>query len=875
LITRQFILFLLLLFAFRLDATHIVGGEMYYECLGNNQYRITLKVYRDCYLGQAAFDNPAYITVFNSNGSVYTNISLYDPQIKVLPGTINNPCVTPPNNVCVEEGVYSTVITLPASTGGYTIAYQRCCRNNSIINLNQPGDIGATYSAYVPGNNVSCNSNPQFKNFPPIYVCVGFPLSFDHSATDFEGDSIVYSFCNPFAGASPTDPAPFTASAPPFPNVNWVNPYNSAFQMNSSPILSIDPSTGIITGTPNQLGQWVIGICASEYRNGILISETKRDFQFNVVSCPGLVVASVPGQTVFCTGFNVNFTNNSINATTYFWDFGVPGIGSDTSSLATPSYTYPDTGKYVVTLIANPGSPCADTATTEFIIYPLLEALFSPPDPQCLNGNNFNFAAGGVFGNTATFNWDFGNAAPAFSAVQNPSNVSFLNFGTFPVTLTIYENACTRTHTANITVLANPTAVISDSAMDCRGISLELSHNNINSISCFWDFGVPGISTDTSTLPNPSYTYPDTGFYTITLIADPGSLCPDTAYKIVQVQPLLEAIFSAPNTKCLTDNIYNFSAGGNFSSNAVFNWDFQNANIASSSDKNPVNISFTQIGDHEITLTISDFGCVKSHTEYVQIVSDAIASFVAVDSVCFKDPVYFFNNSENSSSYIWNFNDPANPFDKSSAFSPYFIYSGSGNYEVMLTASNPYCSDTSSKTIYLYPYPQADFIADPPEASIFNPFVSFTDQSVDHIECKYILHDQTVINTCDFSYTFSDTGSYNITLIVTNVYGCTDTISGVVKIYPEYRFYIPNSFTPNGDGMNDTFGPVAMGIKEFKMDIYNRWGERIFESTSPEYEWDGKMNGNMAQQGVYVYVIQLVNVFNKTHVFEGHVSLIR
>ena len=190
------------------------------------------------------------------------------------------------------------------------------------------------------------------------------PLNFDHSATDPDGDSLYYELCDPFTGLDPSCPilgaaavgagCAAIASPPPYTFVPWLPPYNGTNPMSALPALAINSATGLMTGTPNMLGQWVVGVCVSEYRGGVLIDVNKRDFQFNVVNCPGIPTSSIPSQTVFCFGYNVNFTQTSIGATTYHWDFGDPTSIIDTSNTITPSWTYADSGTYVVTLIINP-----------------------------------------------------------------------------------------------------------------------------------------------------------------------------------------------------------------------------------------------------------------------------------------------------------------------------------------------------------------------------------------------------------------------------------------------------------------------------------------------------------------------------------------
>lgn len=356
----------LILFSSQSYATHIVGGEMNYTCLGGNNYEIRLKVYRDCANSTVPFDQPAYVGVFNASNTLVTTLQIPFTGSSQIPLTVNqtDPCFKPPGNVCVEATEYVTTVTLPPSPGGYTIAYQRCCRNNVITNLTNPGNQGATYSAYIP-DNPACNSNPVYTEFPPLFVCQGFPILFDHSATDADGDSLVYTLCSPKLGGTLSNPRPTTPSAPPYANVNFAAPYNAGDPLGGSDPLTIDPITGILTGTAEQMGVFVIGVCVHEYRNGVLISTTSRDFQFNVVNCERAVVAAANSIVTNCNSYTVTFTNNSTGGVNYFWNFGDPTVTTDTitTTNTTVTYTYPGAGTYNVMLIAYSGidPACNDT----------------------------------------------------------------------------------------------------------------------------------------------------------------------------------------------------------------------------------------------------------------------------------------------------------------------------------------------------------------------------------------------------------------------------------------------------------------------------------------------------------------------------------
>src|SRR3954468_20306992 len=143
-----------------IHATHIVGGEMLYDFLGKNaqgedRYRVTLRIYRDCLNGQAQFDgistSPALLTIRATSGELIGVLDIGKPVVVNIPRTINSNCIQAPTDVCLEEGTYTYTIALLPRAGGYYLIYQRCCRNNTIANLIAPGDQGSTYFTKIPG----------------------------------------------------------------------------------------------------------------------------------------------------------------------------------------------------------------------------------------------------------------------------------------------------------------------------------------------------------------------------------------------------------------------------------------------------------------------------------------------------------------------------------------------------------------------------------------------------------------------------------------------------------------------------------------------------------------------------------------------------
>ena len=348
-------------------ATHIIGGEMSYKCLGNNKYEITLTVYRDCFNGVPPFDDPAHVGIFDNKFNLVDSIDLKlnpDDTLKVF---LSDTCLVVPKNVCVHTTTYIGTVTLPSIPGGYILAYQRCCRNYTIVNIVTPNKTGATFSVVISEDALNaCNSSAKFKNWPPIFICVNEPIKFDHSATDIDGDSVFYRLCTPYLGASDgntqqsSNPSPTYFTKPLDVPITWKPPYDLNNVLGGIP-LKINPKTGELTGLPNTVGQFVVGICAEEYRKGKLISINRRDFQYNIGIC-GTAGAAIFAPKVQCDNLAVKFENKSQNANNFIWDFGDTAITTDTSKQDSPTYIFPKEGTYTVRLIASPGSACADTA---------------------------------------------------------------------------------------------------------------------------------------------------------------------------------------------------------------------------------------------------------------------------------------------------------------------------------------------------------------------------------------------------------------------------------------------------------------------------------------------------------------------------------
>jgi len=864
---------------------HIIGGEITYSYVGNNVYHIKVKVYRDCASNGAQFDDTLHLGIFNNN-NINQELYILFPGSTPVTDPVLAACIIPPDNICVEQAIYETNITLPPITGGYDIVYQRCCRNSSIVNIELPEETGATYVTHINPSTTLINNAAFFNTLPPIFLCLNTPFNYDHSAADLDGDSLVYSFCEPYSGASNTAPMPSPPSDPPYSSVNWTSSYNGNNQISSNPQMSINPNTGQMQGTPNQTGQFVIGVKVREYRNGIYIGETRRDFQFNILFCNN-AIASIPNQETFCNGLTVNFNNTSFNSTNYYWDFGDNTVTTDNSALESPSYTYPSPGNYTIMLVAyNLNGNCFDTAYSTFEVTPLLAPTFTAPTPQCFDGNSYQFNLGGSIDASATYNWDFGQfSSTATSNSSSPNGIHFTTDTALQIQAIVSQFGCSDTLNSTMYFNPKPKAIIGDGNRYCIGNKVDFENLSINSNNYFWNFGVSGISTDTSTKFEPSYTFADTGIYNISLIATNNFGCSDTISKPFWVFPLFSPTiypFNDSNyvNQCVESNIFNFYADGIFSPASTFIWNFgSQASINSASTQNVIGVTFNSTGFFPITVTAQENGCIKSYTDSVKIYNHPRIGFEILSiEKCLPATILFNDTSyhETPLKYYWDFGD----LSTSNTNSPTHVYSDSGTFYVSLSiVTETGCKD-SLHFAYPIPFkfipkPIANFVVDSLEVSFFNPTIQVTDSSSSNVDCSISISDGTEFSNCSFTKTFIDTGYFSLTQTVHNADDCIDTMRKVVHVKPEFRVWVPNSFSPNNDGINDTFLPYMLGIREFEFSVYDRWGALIFFSEDKKFGWDGKFKNKECSLGVYNYIFYYVDIYNKYETRFGKIVLIR
>ena len=508
------------------QATHVLGGEMYYDHLGGDQYRITLKLYRDCGPGNTnnqGFDATAMLAIYDGNGIFQFDEAAPFPGEETVPIDLDDPCLIAPPDICAQWALFEIILDLPPNATGYVVSYQRCCRTPTMINLPTGLLQGLTCTVQIPPASSGVNSSPRFNDYPPIAMCVGRSMSFDHAAADPDGDVLVYDLYTPLNGGDALDPMPL-ALPPPYANIVWGPGYSEGYQMDGAPGLAIDPVSGELTVSPTLQGSFTVGVRVREFRNGQLLSASIRDLRFDVVACDVSVISTVEQQQDSCTGLTVQLGNESVNGDFWHWDFGVADTDSDTSNLEEPSWTYAAPGTYDITLIANPGWPCSDTSVSTFVVSVPVSVAFERPEIRCPN-EIAQFEATGEFGATANLSWEFGGASTPSVANGANAAASFAQVGAFPVTVRVEDQGCAAAYTDSVVVHPRLELSATSDRAGCANTAFAFEAMALanTSVQLNWSFG----DGTTSSTPSATHIYVATGVYDVSLTAFTEEGCVD------------------------------------------------------------------------------------------------------------------------------------------------------------------------------------------------------------------------------------------------------------------------------------------------------------------------------------------------------------
>lgn len=852
-------------------ANHTKGGWMYYEYLGPGstastiKYRITLKLYTACVLTNGQFNADINFTVFDgvSNQLLYSIPVSYNNLLDIQNCSLQecHPCISLIPSICYKIITYSTVVEFPKTATGYTIAYQRCCRIANIVNLQAPSNnVGETWTVSIPGTAVApgaeTNSSAKFSQNDTAIICQDNFFTFDFSATDINNDSLVYDFTPAYGGGGTGNATPDPASFPPYSSVAYSGGYSGGQPLGSR--VTIDRKTGIVSGIAPTSGIYVVTVTVSEYRRGtnIRIAQVRKSLHIEVANC-SLTQAILDPQYISCDGFTLNFSNNGsgANIQTYEWYFGDGG----SSTLATPSHTYADTGVYVLKLFVNRGLPCSDSTTALVKVYPGFFPDFTFTGQCTTIPVQFNDITTVAYGVVNQWSWNFGDVSSPTntSILQNPTH-QYLTAQSYNVDFFVSsDKGCADTIHKTINILAGPPLTVDHDTLICVIDTLQL--NAIGTGSFLW---TPNYMISNVNINNPLVSPDITTTYHVTLTDAAGCQAKDSVK--VKVVNFVTQAGDYDTTICSGDPIKL-----RLTSDALrFLWTPQNGTLSDSSIKNPVATTSTTTTYHVVGSISAK--CFAQNDIKVIAVPYPLANAGPDIPLCLGNSTQL--NATGGSIYSWS----PTVFLSNSHISNPRVISPTGSVRYIVTVTDVLgCPKPVRDTVIVRVISiKAD--AGPSDTSVVLGQPLQLGASGGTI---YEWTPATWLNNPNINNPISlPQDNILYTVKVSDVNGCVGYDNILVRVYfVKADMYVPNAFTPNGDILNPTFKPILIGLRsldDFK--VFNRWGQMVYSASGNKITgWDGTFGGRPQDVGTYVWYAEATDYLNKTIKKKGTVILLR
>ncbi len=570
-----------------------------------------------------------------------------------------------------------------------------------------------------------------------------------------------------------------------------------------------------------------------------------------------------------CNPLNISFSAKAKNAVQFIWDFGNGETQTSTDSSA--NYTYTSTGRFLPQLIVVDSGGCRVPVVNQdtVVVYGANAKFIDRPGLNICDSVNIDFidSSTALFDDISSYKWDFGDTT--ISVLQNPSHIYF-NSNIYHPTLSITTNrGCVSTYTdsLNIAIVNSPeiTAVIADSACVFSPVTLTANINNYtpSEISWLWNFG----NGDTANAQNPTYAYASAGNFPVNIIAHNAAGCADTATNFILVSPLPPVNAGADSIICMGNTTVLNASGAQ-----SYTW-LPDPSISCTDCNNPnVNPLFTT---KYFVTGKSKAGCVATDSVVVEVKRPAEVSITAPDSLCIGNTIELLATGEEV--YKWQ---PENLVTQTSGSQTSSAPQVTTVYSVIGTDTKGCFSDTAYKTVTVFPYPKiqiGDSLVTIISGSNYQinamgseDIVSWQWTPVDGLSC---------INCAQPLATPKRTTTY--TVEAKNIGGCsTEKHITITVLCKNEILFMPNTFSPNNDGMNDYFYPRGKGFTVKSLRIFSRWGNLVFEQNNfipnnQSYGWNGMYKGKALQPDVYVFLLEVICDNGQVFTNKGNITLLR
>lgn len=857
-------------------ARHGKGGYLVYQYLGagalpsTSKYKVTVVHYVNC--RETGFElGSVFVGVFNAgNNSIYQTVEISRSSQQTIQKSRFDGCINPIPEVCFFLAFYVTTIDLPNNNTGYVLAEQECCRANGILNIIGSGEVGTTNFNTIPGiiNGVDyhTNSSPEMAIKDTAVICHSSPFELDFGTTDPDGDNLTYSFCSATLGGTRGDRQPNPPSHPPYTSVDYPSPYSGASPLGNG--VSINSKTGLIKGiAPAATGTYTIAVCVTEYRNGVIISSTKKEILVTVADCT-LSAATLAPSYINCDSYSFTFQNESYasNVSSYLWDFGTTVSNPGLLTQSTPEFTYPDTGTYTIKLKVTSGDNCTDSATSSVKIYPGFSASFTAKGSCFQSPFFFTDNSYVKWGKIIRYKWDFGDATTLADTSEKPNaSYQYKTPGNVTATLIVAsDKGCVDTAVKTVSVNNKPQIVLPfTDTLICRDDRLPIPVQT-SGTSYQW---TPAYNINNATVSNP-VVYPfDTTIYTL-VVRD--KQCIDSVQLTINVIDSVTLRLPGEVKLCATDSIQLQP----LSDALYFAWRELGDMVSLSSNniKDPT-VAPLQSTTYVVTASVGHCNATAQTNVLVSPYPSAVVSNSI--NICYGHTTQLHAVTK-AAHYMWS---PAASLSDANTLNPLAGPEVTTNY--ILTVSDTfYCIKSINDTVLVQVIPLVQVDAGNDTGAVINQPLQL--QATAGEDASYRWTPLTGLYSNDVSnptVVVTDPAIRSLTYFVTAITpeGCTGTDSVHVKIYTSQPdIFIPSAFTPDGDGRNDIFKPIAAGIAQLRFfRVYNRLGELMYETAKTGEGWNGIYKGKLQPPGTYVFAAEGSDYKGRIIFKRGTVVLIR
>ncbi|MEW6467573.1 MAG: gliding motility-associated C-terminal domain-containing protein [Bacteroidota bacterium] len=857
--------------------SYCAGGSVSITAGGANTYTWGPATGLSATTGATVTANPTVTTTYTITGTAAsgcTNTTTVTVTVNPAPTITANPASP---SVCIGNSV-----TLTAA-GGNTYAWSPATGLSATTGASVTANPTATttYTVTGTGANGCTNTTTVTVTVDPLPVVTitpaGSSICNGGSVSLTAGGAATYTW-GPASGLSATTGAAVTAS--PTATTTYTitgtsaagctNTATTTVTVNPAPVITANPANTVCcigasfvinaSGASTYVWSPATGLSASTGASVMATPTVTTVYTItgtDVNGCTNTTIVSItvfplptvsagPDQSV-CSSSSVAL-NGSSNATSYSW---VPATGLSSTTVINPVASPTATTTYILYVLDANG--CSNSDTVVVSVGPAI---------TLTTGGNISFCAGG----SDTISVNASGGTPGFSYNWSPSGTLSSSTASNPLasptatttyTVLVTDAAgCTQVDSVTVTVNAIPVANAGNDQSICLGGSASLSASGGTSYS--W---TPSTGLSSTTVNNPSASPASTTTYIVTV--SNGS-CSDDDTIVVTVNPLPVVSAGADDTIC---------SGGNTTLNAsgsgTFAWT-PSGSLSNSTIQNPV-ASPSSTTTYYVTLTDAN-SCTNTDSVTIVVIACAAPNAQITSSstsVCEGGCINFSDNSTGLPD-TWSWSFPGGSPASSTQQNPGAVcYASAGTYTVTLISSNSFGSDTTVMSVTVNPIPVADA----------GPAVSISTGSSTTLNGtgggSYSWAPVTGLSctTCP-NPTANPTVTTTYTLFV-SANGCFSSDTVTVSVTDQFEWFVPSAFSPNGDGMNDILFVRGVGVKTVHLVIYDRVGEKVFETNDISIGWDGTFKGQAMNNAVFVYYATVEFLDGTFESKKGDVTLVR